>query len=109
MKSMDWPPRLVNGRLGMASGASATRILVMMTLGDLQQNPFNPPGLSLGDITFRVDSVVKARVYDSLRRLEKLISVQGVTETKTSDGMKTITVDFIDRETRTQGSAVING
>lgn len=109
MKTMNWPPTLKNGRLQMVTGASATRVLVMQTLGDLQQNPYNPDGISLGDITYRVEGAARARVSNVLSRLGKLIIIQGISESKNTDGKKTITVDFIDRETRTQGRTTIDG
>lgn len=109
MKSISWPPVLRNGRLTMEQGAEATRTLVMQTLGDLQQNPFNTDGLSLGDLTFRVDTVVRARVHDALRRLQKIITVQAVSESKDAEGRVVITVDYVDKETRTHGSVMING
>lgn len=109
MKTMDWPPSLKNGRLQMVTGAAATRVLVMQTLGDLQQNPFNPDGISLGNITYRVEGAVRARISNVLSRLGKLITIQGISETKNAEGKKIITIDFIDRETRTQGRTTIDG
>lgn len=109
MKTMDWPPNLRNGRLQMATGAAATRILVLQTLGDLQQNPFNPDDISLGDITYRVSGVIRARVSNVLKRLGKMITIQAITEGTDQSGKKTITIDFIDRETRTQGRTTIDG
>jgi hypothetical protein len=109
MKTMDWPPRLKNGRLQMVTGAEATRVLVMQTLGDLQQNPFNPDDISLGDVTFRVNGIIRARISNVLKRMAKLITIQAITESSDQEGKKVIMIDFIDRETRTQGRTTVDG
>lgn len=109
MKTMNWPPELRNGRLQMVSGAAATRVLIMQTLGDLQQNPYNPDAISLGNVTYRVNNAISARISSVLTRLGNLVSIQGITETRVADGSKKITIDFTDRETRTPGRATIDG
>lgn len=109
MRSMAWPPVIENGRCKMEQGAEATRTLVMQTLGDLQQNPFNPDGLSLGDVTFRVHGAARARIHSALTRLQKVITIQQISEIKNSDGSMVIIIEFLDKETRSKGSALING
>lgn len=102
MKTIEWPPVLRGGKLSLISGADASRVLVAQTVGDLTQNPFNPPGLSLGDVTFRTSGVVRARVSAVLKRMNKLVTIQSITETDDQNGSKTISVEFTDRETNTK-------
>lgn len=104
MRTLSWPPTVINGRARMEEGAAATRILVVQVLGDLRNNPFNEKDLSLGDLTFRTESTVRPAVASAIRRLDSLITIQSVGERTSPDGSKTITVDFLDRETRTTGS-----
>lgn len=100
MKTMRWPPTPSGGRIPLVEGAEATRQLVAMTLGDLRANPFNPDGLSLGDVAFRPESVARASVEAALARLGKIIRVESVAEGPLrDDGSKSITVNFIDLET----------
>jgi len=44
-KVMKWPPVPVGGRIPMVKGIDATTILVLLTLGDTSQNPYNPRSL----------------------------------------------------------------
>jgi hypothetical protein len=92
----------------MVEGPEATREVVLLTLSDLQNQPFNPDGLSLGDLTYRVSGVVNARILQALRRLGSLIVVNSVTETVVEDDRE-YEIIWIDRESRTRRSETING
>ena len=109
MKTIDWPPNFTDGRMEWVSGAAASRVLIMQTLGDLTQNPFNPKNICLGNVTFRTMRSARSRVQVALKRVASIVAVQTVSETDTHDGTKVITVQFIDRETRERGSLTING
>lgn len=109
MRTIEWPPQYTDGRMGMVSGAAASSVIVLQTLGDLTQNPFNPKGICLGNIVFRTEKSVRPRVQIALRRVSSIIAVQSVSEMDTRDGSKTIVIQFIDRETREAGSVTVNG
>jgi hypothetical protein len=107
MRTMKWPPTPLNGRLGWVEGAEASAVVVLLTLSDLQTNPFNPRDLSLGDITFRVKVSNKARIDAALRRLARIISVEAIIEEPGADGTALkYTVRFRDLETRVPGEVV---
>lgn len=106
--TISWPPTPKNGRLTMVSGAEATRILVMMTLGDLRANPYNETDLSLGDVTYRVRAAIRGRIETALRRLRRAIRVEMIDETRSGDSA-TFDVRYLDLETKTKGKVTIDG
>ena len=108
-RTMKWPPDPKGGRIDMVEGIDATVTAVVMTLGDLSQNPFNPTDLSMGDITFKTQSTAKSRIQLALRRLEKIIIVDSIEETTDEDGNAVYVISFTDREARVQRSVSING
>ena len=87
--------------MAMVTGAAATRVLVLQTLGDLSQNPFNPNGISLGDQTFKVQTAVRPAITGILKRLSALIMVDTVSDTMDGD-RRMISIDFTDRETKSK-------
>lgn len=106
---MKWPPVTVNGRIPFVEGAEATIAVVLLTLSDLQAQPFNDSLLSLGDVTFKVQSAARARIEGALRRLARLISVIDVQETKDDEGEAAYLIIYTDRETRTRQEVTANG
>lgn len=108
MRTMKWPPRPVGGRIPMVEGSEATAVQIMQVLGDLRAQPFNG-NISMGDITFGVQSVTRAQIENALTRLSRLISVDSVIRSDNDDGSVTYTIRFTDRESRTQGEVTING
>jgi hypothetical protein len=102
---MKWPPVPSGGRLSFEEGAPATRTLVLMTLGDLNTNPFNSGDISLGEITFKSTQVARGRIENALGRLSAFISVDAVTKMgdpeESEDGKQQYLVEYVDRETRT--------
>ncbi len=107
--TMKWPPTPNGGTIGMVSGPEATTEVVLMVLGDLSANPFNPDDLSMGDITFKPETFARGRIELALRRLRSLISADSVQEESDDDGNMVYTVTFTDRESREQGSVQIHG
>jgi hypothetical protein len=101
---MEWPPVIKNGRLGYVDGKEAAGVIILMTVSDLSQNPFNSEDLSLGDITFRVQSSNRSRIENALRRLSPIISIEAIHETRGEDGSDEYQVIYVDRESRAQGS-----
>lgn len=107
MRTMAWPPVPLGGRLGWVEGADASAVLVLMTLSDLQTNPFNDKNLSLGDITFRVRSANKARIDNALRRLARIIAIESIIESVDPEGNVRYNIKFQDRETRVAGEVLV--
>ena len=107
-RTMKWPPTTRRGRIDMAEGVEATRILVMQVLSDLQTNPFNDIGISLGDQTFRVKTSATARIEQTLRRLGRLIRIESIESSTEGEGA-TYTINYTDLEVRAKGSVTING
>lgn len=107
-RTMKWPPIPEGGRIPMIDGGEATRAVVMQTLSDLQTNPFNPIDLSLGEVTFRVKSAVRSRIYGALNRMRSMVRIENIDQV--DDGERTtITINYVDLETREQGSVTIDG
>jgi hypothetical protein len=104
---MKWPPVPENGRLPMVEGARATATVVMLTLSDLQTNPFNDSRLSLGDVTFRPGSATRTRIDAALQRLKRTLSVEAIIEKVDTDGSAEYTVLFNDRETKTKAEVTV--
>lgn len=110
---MKWPPRPVNGRIPYVEGVEATTTLVIQTLSDLQTNPFNPSGLSLGDVTFKNRDTAEGRVRSALDRLRSIVYVERIRKISDAEdeeeGRAEYIVEFIDRETRQPSEVRING
>lgn len=104
MKTMEWPPVVRGGRTQFVDGPVAAATLIIQTVGDLRQNPFNPSGLSLGDLTFKGQTTAKARISLALQRLSATISVEAILEQASPEtGDLEYTIIFLDRETKTKG------
>jgi hypothetical protein len=107
--SIKWPPSVVGGRIEMVSGPEVSTQMVMMTLSDLSQNPFNPDDASMGDVTFRSKNYAQARINLALRRLKRLVAVNRVEESSDDNGKVQYIVNFTDRESRSKQSVTIDG
>jgi len=107
-RTMRWPPLLKGGRAQMVEGADATVEVVKTTLSDLQNNPFNPDGLSLGQVTFRPGGVVRGRITSAVRRLNRILTLDSIDDTGVGEE-RTVTVNVIDRETMTPRSVTLDG
>ena len=112
-RTMKWPPVPVNGRIPFVEGIDATAVLVVSTLSDLTQNPFNPPALSLGEVTYRSSVGSEARLRATLERLRSVILVESLEEVTSdedaSEGRREFFIAFSDRETRQRTEVTING
>ncbi len=107
-RTMKWPPVPVAGRIPMVEGVAASTVLIIQTLSDLQTQPFNSPLLSLGNITFKQSNTVRARINNTLKRLVRIIEVQGVIERRSiDDSDNEYVVQFVDRETRTKSEVTV--
>lgn len=112
-RTVKWPPIPVGGRLPFVEGVEATTVLVINVLSDLTQNPFNPPNLSLGEVTFRSTTGAEARIRATMQRLSTVVFVDSVSDTtdedEALDGVREYTIVFTDRETRQQTEITVNG
>jgi len=108
-RTIKWPPTPVNGRIPMVEDPEASTVLVMQVLGDLSQNPFNPDDISMGDQTFRSETLTRARIDLALRRLRPIITINSITTENNHDGTTVYTINFTVMESRTQRSVTYNG
>jgi hypothetical protein len=103
VRTVEWPPRVRNGRLRYVDGVEAASTTILMIVSDLRQQPFNPDGLALGDITFKTQTSARPLIETALRRLAPLISVESVGESTNDDGSVSFTITYTDRESRSRG------
>lgn len=103
MRTIEWPPVIRNGRMSYVEGQQAAAVLILQTVSDLRQNPFNPEGISLGDITYKVQSSARTRLDNALRRLEPIVSIEAIIETLAENGDAEYVIRYVDRESRTPG------
>ena len=112
-RTMKWPPIPEGGRIPFVEGVDASVVLVVSTLSDLRQNPFNPQDLSLGEVTFNSQQSSEARIRSAMNRLRTVVFLDEVTDSSTpedkADGQYEYTIVFTDRETRQQAEVPING
>lgn len=110
-RTMKWPPTPVNGRIPFVEGIDATNIIITQTLGDLQQNPFNDPLLSMGDLAFKDTRQVQPRVEGALRRITQLIELEAVDVNRddSDEGKVSVTIYYQDREVRQRSEVTVNG
>lgn len=107
MRTMSWPPRLNSGTVEWVSGPLATAIVIMTTLSDLSQNPFNDQSSFTGNLVFKTDTSTEAKIRNALSRLDRLISVEAISSTVDDEGVVRYTIRFTDRETRTPGEVIV--
>lgn len=103
MRTMNWPPKPVNGRIPWVQGVEAASVAITMVVADLRNNPFNPPDLSFSDIVFKVRSSNKARLQEALARLSPIVSIESVEEELGEGDTVRYIIKFIDRESRMGG------
>lgn len=109
-RTMKWPPVPVDGRILFVEGVQASTVLVINTLGDLNQNPFNPRDLSLGDVAFRSAHGAQSRIQSTMDRLRSIVFVNSIEENGIDDdGSAVYEIVFTDRETRQKTEVSING
>lgn len=111
MRTMRWPPQVRNGRFDFVDGPQAASVLIVQTVSDLRQNPYNPDGLSIGDITFKAGSTGRATVEAALKRLQPAVGIEAIVERRAqgaeAEGEVEYQVFFTDHETRTRGEVVV--
>lgn len=107
MNTMEWPPKTRGGRLRYVNGIDAASVLILQVVSDLRQQPFNPDAISLGDITFRVQTVNRPLIESALKRVSAVISVESISEELAEDGSARYTILFTDRESRTPGKVSV--
>jgi hypothetical protein len=107
VRTMEWPPRVRNGRLRYVEGVAAAATLILQVVGDLRQNPFNPDGLSLGDITYKAQSSNRPLIESALSRLRPIVSTESIDEQLDEEGEARYVITYVERESKARGEVTV--